>query len=647
MTDVRSRLDDVWERLRKVGIVDDLAIVEYIAALLIEDKPWSFDDKDQKPTKSEVRGDSPDNTLKSLLEKAASEINRNNPAQDTADLLNRHVLFYSSKYLGRGVYPTPRHIVDFMMDLLQVKPEHDFADFACGSGGFLVRRYLQARLSGSEKVSVSWGCTVGVELAHEWTRLAHANLLLHGISKRQVDIYTGNILRLCGTDPLASMLFDRIALSPPLDILIQSPVQGLSLALPRWNPATLDSASLFTYLMYSKLKQDAQGICLVSTSTVSRHSRSAQTLREFVIGAKAVKAVIELNSNALSPFTAERAYILMLHKQVQPSIWFLRIERDGYGAGLYRDLMQEPSSIPENDLPFIQQIINPTTDMPEERSGDITYRRIVCQNKFVGILIKAEENARITSIVQDNRSSQLVIHLKQNDKNNVKTEHITLPIQTASSQEVFQGGTPGQHLAISYDGRLLGVTVSVEELIQHKYDLLPATYLRRHWPDPKASKSVPRTSKIRKATTVDNGPAIGHAKKVPSQEEKAASSQETITPDPSISQLPPIIDLPNIEPILGAKQLTIWRAIKEQYSTEQYALHFTASQLTNTLPDQYRQHVVATLRLLERFGLIVCVQMNEETYDYYRLVTKGDLKDDPKDDPPRKKRRSASRRNKQ
>ena len=181
MTSVRSLLDNIWDILRQASIVDDLAIVEYIAALLIEDKPWPFDEN-QRPGKPRARYNPDDVALKTQLDKAARQINATNLPQGFADLFNRQVLFYSSKYLGRGVYPTPRHIVDFMMDLLQVKPEHDFADFACGSGGFLVRRYLQARSSGSTKVSVSWGRTVGVELAHEWTRLAYANLLLHGIS---------------------------------------------------------------------------------------------------------------------------------------------------------------------------------------------------------------------------------------------------------------------------------------------------------------------------------------------------------------------------------------------------------------------------------------------------------------------------------
>ena len=40
MTNVRPTLDRVWDSLRKASVVDDLAIVEYIAALLIEGKDW-------------------------------------------------------------------------------------------------------------------------------------------------------------------------------------------------------------------------------------------------------------------------------------------------------------------------------------------------------------------------------------------------------------------------------------------------------------------------------------------------------------------------------------------------------------------------------------------------------------------------------
>ena len=58
---------------------------------------------------------------------------------------------------------------------------------------------------------------------------------------------------------------------------------------------------------------------------------------------------------------------------------------------------------------------------------------------------------------------------------------------------------------------------------------------------------------------------------------------------------------------------------------ERYTLYFTESELANLFS---RYEVSATLRLLERFGLIVYVQVDEEdgwpTF-YYRRVTNSDV----------------------
>jgi N-6 DNA Methylase len=648
MTDVRPILDRVWDSLRKASIVDNLAIVEYIAALLIEigGKPWPFD-PDQKPGKPRVRYNPDDIDLKNQLELAAGQMNNTDRAQALAELFNRQILFYSSKYKGNGAYPTPRHIVDFMMNLLQVKPEHDFADLICGSGGFLVYRYQQEQVSKKRRAKQLWGSTVGVDIAPEWTRLAHANLLLHGISAdKKVQIYTGDVLRLCGQGgELEDMRFDRIALSPPLDIPMQIPTLEDELdegsffrtGMPYSDADVLSSDTLLAHLMYTRLKEGGKGVTIVSARTLTvyspkedstgtdvvsartpfiGYSREAQALRKILVQGKEIQAVIELKHNALYPFTNEQACLLMIHERVQQSPWLLRIERDGYDAALYHDLLQEPRFAPEwNDMPFIRQVVNLAEDVPGESVGGITYRFMHFDKRIAGVIIKTKENASITRILYQQLTSvsQLLVETLHNNIPVVIPWNLS--VQPANKLDIrpipiFRDGMPGQWIAVSCDGRILGVTVSVEELLQHKCDLLPGNYIRRHIPDADTFEYTPTTA---------DAPASSPVAKGPSQEAAGASAEVTSNPV-VVPQLPPIADLPNIEPILGAKQQAIWNEIKEQYT-----LYFTARELTGRFSGQ---EISATLRLLERFGLIVYVQVDGEdglpAY-YYRRVTSAEL----------------------
>lgn len=157
MADVRTVLSGVWSELQQVNVVDDLAIIEYIAALLVEEKielegsTWPFDEQ-LKPQKPRVRYNPDDYKLKSQLRSAirALPTQHNNIAtlpfdeytsESIARLFDQHVLFFPSRYPESGASPTPRHIIDFMLNILQIRPEHSFADFACGSGGFLIGEF--------------------------------------------------------------------------------------------------------------------------------------------------------------------------------------------------------------------------------------------------------------------------------------------------------------------------------------------------------------------------------------------------------------------------------------------------------------------------------------------------------------------------
>lgn len=178
---IAENLNKIWSEFRKVGITDDLVVIEYLARLLlskalnisIDKLPYSTQ---IKTTESRITGfltDYPIEEVKKISEQLTKIIDGttnlvstiilprhptnisnlevihkelesaiNQAENNIPHLFNHHILFRLSTRQSGGRYPTPRHITKFIYNLAQIEPHHSLADFACGSGGFLVEREL-------------------------------------------------------------------------------------------------------------------------------------------------------------------------------------------------------------------------------------------------------------------------------------------------------------------------------------------------------------------------------------------------------------------------------------------------------------------------------------------------------------------------
>ncbi|GLV59815.1 hypothetical protein KDH_66390 [Dictyobacter sp. S3.2.2.5] len=632
MAEVRPILDEIWERLRRANVGNDLAIIEYIATLLIADITWPFDV--ERPQKPKVRYNPDDEWLTSRLRFAAQQMSSQSIEEGIAELFNTHVLFYTSRSREEGSYPTPRHIVEFMINLLQIKPQHSFADFACGSGGFLIQRYQDKRSNqgrSTRRSNTQKGKTVGVEISPNWARIALANLLLHQVAATHVKIHIGDSVRLCGPGgELERDTFDRIAISPPLDVSIEvSQFQELLQEMRRAKSQgrkgefSLDSDNIFTYLLQRKLSAQGKGALIVSTSTVTRASSKSQFVRRSLIEDREVQAVIQLNADALNPFTEETAYILLINKQPRDTVWFFQAQKDGYEPGMKRDLTQSPDYGPAfNDFPLIETAAQMTgredilqhIDNPAQ---PISYHFVHANDEYVGCIIKSQRNTGIRIIQYEKIGSQPTLHIMISENQSL---HIPLPHSNwppPRTQMIFQQGDPDQMIAITPDGRCIGITVPISEISAHNDNLLPENYFQQYIPDNKDdrfSSSFPLAQP--ESVITDEG--------------------ESDAPPPSQSEQDQPFEIPQIvnitEPTwsFGNVQHTVWAAIKLRFSTENYAAPFTSTQLIDALENNVAvPEIFSSLTLFERLGLIIRVNIlpdqNTVPKTYYRRITARDI----------------------
>lgn len=633
----RTLLHDIWNEFRKVGIFDEYEIIEYMAALLTEDmQPLS---EDLRPQKVRSNSDINEDKLKHLLNDASELVG------GKAILFDRYILFQSTSR-KQEVF-SPRHIVKFMLALLKIEPGHSFADFCCGSGGFLVSR--------NEAAYKSPGKTVGVEISQNIARIAGANAVLHDMHKN-IHIYIGNAFRVCSpSGDLADSEFDRIAMIPPFSALSEY-ILGGDLTLIEETlgigSANYLSEHLFTRLALKKLAPHGRAIVMVPSGLLFREHADL-SLRRAIIDNRELHAVIFLNKGALYPFTSIPVNFLLLHRAQQQDspIWFFKVDYDGYPLGRSRDLSQSPND-KKNDLPLVQTVLETTADqfqpVPlEETHTDKVFvvKPFLVQEQFAGIAIKAQEPATITSlklfhIRQEN--SQLNYILAEATRPNRVVTRLAIPLsQECSNLQtihkvrnektwlnnfskrrskadagtlLFGPGQPGQIVVLTNDGRVLGLTQSYSTIKEANYHLHPEHYIQPS----KEIKQPPAMmlSDIRRdqqtvARYVDR--LLGHLEIKPVVEQS----------------LPPrLYDLGSfkISSFLGSEQHIVWENVLRQTDPEsKYALYFTLNQVISENETKTQQ----TLDLLERLGLIVQVTIsNPDTgriESYYRRVTELDV----------------------
>ena len=98
-----------------------------------------------------------------------------------------------------GQFRTPRHIIDFMVAIMQPKKEESICDPACGTAGFLISSYKHILndntrknkgdlLTPDDRKKLINNFT-GYDISAEMVRLSLVNLYLHGFTTPKIFEY--------------------------------------------------------------------------------------------------------------------------------------------------------------------------------------------------------------------------------------------------------------------------------------------------------------------------------------------------------------------------------------------------------------------------------------------------------------------------
>ncbi len=662
---IQSLLQEVWDICKRARVVDDREIIEYIAVLLLEIRGIAPLIPSLRPRRPSIRYGIDEEELKSLLRRAGAEVDN-----DFGRLFDSYVLFQSSKTAQRGSYPIPRHIITFMLEILDIQPGKSFADFACGSGGFLVHRYRQ------KHSDVQKEKTVGVDIAPAWTRIANANASLNGLPAQRVEIYDDDAFHACGPEGvLNNRYFDCIAMAPSF-----GKASNEKTAMEVSGRASSSSnETLFTRLMVEKLSRSGKGIIMVPNGLLSR--TADRTLRRTLVEDHALRAVISLQSGMLYPFNDEQVGLIFVQKQplsTPPQPWFFRVEQDGYSLTRSRDVTQEPSL--SSDMPLIVAAMNHSNtdyyDIPVKQNSIATNLptiRIKWLSRpkgrdFLGMLVQIAEQTEVISVrlvskpkegqnyliaevkVADQNPTFIILLLAQRSVSKPWTDKqfssrdecikkIYAP-ETPDPREIpevflFRSGQAGQTLVFSSEGRLVGISEPRKTIVEAGYNLHPDRYLPQV--EVREFESRELTSEQTALREMSAAVALDEIKRRQAIiRDYADNLLGRVEMKPLVrEQLPPRIIATNTSsfpllPYLGKKQRDIWEHLLSHKQYQSYALYFRDKDLYNELSTTGIDFIAIqqTLDLLIRLGLVVQVMVcgpgTETAGRYYRLVTEQD-----------------------
>ena len=221
-----------------------------------------------------------------------------------------------------GQFRTPRHIIDFIVAVIDPKKHETVLDPACGTGGFLVEayRHLEKQCKTvQDRKTLQTQSILGSEAKSLPYLLAQMNLLLHGLESPQID--PGNSLRV----PLKE-IGDR----DRVDIILTNPPfggeeeRGIRSNFPE-DKQTSETALLFLQLIMRKLKRQPKpgraGV-VVPNGTLFGDGVCAR-IKEELLKDFNLHTIVRLPNGVFAPYTSIPTNLLFFDRSgPTKEVWY-------------------------------------------------------------------------------------------------------------------------------------------------------------------------------------------------------------------------------------------------------------------------------------------------------------------------------------
>lgn len=249
-----------------------------------------------------------------------------------------------------GQFRTPRHIIDFIVAVVNPQKNETILDPACGTAGFLISAWKHILkqntkhkpgdlLKSDERKKLALNIR-GYDISPDMVRLSLVNLYLHGFT--DPHIYEYDTLT---SEERWNEFYDVILANPPF----MSPKGGIK-PHKRFSIQAKRSEVLFVDYMAEHLTAKGRAGIIVPEGIIFQSQDAYVALRKMLVENNLV-AVVSLPAGCFNPYSGVKTSILILDKAIAKNaktIAFFKVENDGFGLGAQR------RAIEKNDLPQVQ-----------------------------------------------------------------------------------------------------------------------------------------------------------------------------------------------------------------------------------------------------------------------------------------------------
>lgn len=282
-----------------------------------------------------------------------------------------------------GQFRTPRHIIDFIVEVVDPKKDETILDPACGTAGFLISSYkhilkqntihqLGDQLTPDEKTKLM-NHFMGYDISPDMVRLSLVNMYLHGFPNPNVFEY----------DTLTSEerwdeTYDVIMANPPF----MSPKGGIR-PHKRFSTQANRSEVLFVDYIAEHLTTHGRAGVIVPEGIIFQSGNAYKALRKMLVE-KYLFAVVSLPAGIFQPYSGVKTCILLMDNQSAKkanSVLFVKVENDGFDLGAQR------RAIEKNDLTEALCILQ-------------KYKQALNENTNVQDMFLDKEEATLATVVE-------------------------------------------------------------------------------------------------------------------------------------------------------------------------------------------------------------------------------------------------------
>jgi type I restriction enzyme M protein len=327
-----------------------------------------------------------------------------------------------------GQFRTPRHIIDFIVEVVQPKKNETVCDPACGTAGFLISSYkhilrantrqtLGDMLTPDERKRLMTNF-VGYDISPDMVRLSLVNLYLHGFPAPHIYEY----------DTLTSEerwneSFDVVMANPPF----MSPKGGIK-PHKRFSLQANRSEVLFVdYIAEHINPVSGRAGVIVPEGIIFQGTNAYKDLRKVLVEKAFLYAVVSLPAGVFQPYSGVKTSILFFDKTLgakSDRVLFVKISNDGFGLGAQRKELN-------------------TSDLPDALNVILDYQQAILRgdtSRFTEIDLplqaSAVEKSRIAANSEYNLSASRYKPLSPSERNRWEL------VKLGDICQIERGGSP-------------------------------------------------------------------------------------------------------------------------------------------------------------------------------------------------------------